>query len=56
MVVGAPTDEQAVAEVVAMGFEQTMVESIVQKFRRAKKTSKDVLTSGILARLVLDAN
>ena len=52
---GAPTDEQAITDVVGMGFEQSMVESIAKRFRRAQKTKKDVLTTAILTELVLGA-
>ena len=54
---GAPTDEQAITDLVGngMGFERSMVESIAGRFRRAKKTKKDVLTKAILTELVLDA-
>ena len=52
---GAPTDEQAITDVVGMGFEQSMVESIAGRFRRAQKTKKDVLTTAILTELVLGA-
>ena len=52
---GAPTDEEAITDVVGMGFEQSMVESIAGRFRRAQKTKKDVLTTVILAELVLAA-
>ena len=52
---GAPTDEQAITEVVGMGFEPSVVGSIAKRFRRAQKTKKDVLTKAILTELVLDA-
>ena len=45
-----PTDD-----VVGMGFEPSVVESIAKRFRRAQKTKKDVLTTAILTELVLSA-
>ena len=50
---GAPTDEQAVAEVVSMGFEHSLVESTARRFRRAQQTKRDVLGVSTLTDLVL---